>query len=113
VFCWKVAESFEWKQIEAISLVLSNHYKLLEFLFETDRPSLRSSPEQLLEWSEGFSSGEQTLIRVALDIWSSSGNARICELLKTLDQDNFDNVLSGLQYLGGKQSDGGTSNFAN
>ena len=34
MFSWKVTEYYEWKQIEAISLILSNHYKLLEFLFE-------------------------------------------------------------------------------
>jgi hypothetical protein len=113
MFCWKTAESYEWKQIEAISIVLSNHYKLLEFLFEKERPNLRNSPEQLLEWSLGFSSGEQVLVRVALDIWSNSGSARVSDLLISLDQSNFENVLLGLQYLGGSESCGGTSSFAN
>ena len=113
MFCWKSAQDYEWRQIEAISLVLSKHYKLLEFLFEKQRPRLRRSPEDLLEESLCFSSGERTLIRVALDFWSGSGNAKIWELFETLDQGNFENVLVGLQYLGVKSHGGGDQPFAN
>ena len=113
MFCWKTAEDFEWKQIEAISLALSKHSKLLEFLFEKDRPCLKRTPEELLEDASCFSSGEQILVRVALDFWSSSGGTKMLELMDTLDQGNFENVLLGLQYLGSKQSGGGIQPFAN
>ena len=53
----------------AISLLLANDPKLLEFLFSANRPRLNSSPKKLLEDALGFSCGQQLLLRLALDIW--------------------------------------------
>jgi len=47
----------------------------------------------------GLSDGEKVLIRIALDIWSGSGDAKVWELIETLDDYNFSNVLKGLAVL--------------
>lgn len=84
---------------EAISLVLLNHPNILEFLFDPIRAKLRKSPDELLQLSKSFSSGERILVRVALDIWNGSGNATVWQILESLDDHNLANVLNGLSFL--------------
>jgi hypothetical protein len=108
MFKWETMSDYETRQMDAISLILSNHVKLLEFLFKQEKAELRYSPEKLIKLSGAFSSGEKVLVRVALDFWSGSGNARVWELMEKLDPRSFENVLLGLQYLGGNARCAGT-----
>lgn len=84
---------------EAIRIIFTKHSNLLNFLFDPIKPELRVSPECLLNQSKGYSSGEKILIKTALDVWNESGDTRISELLNTLDDDNFSNVLLALSKL--------------
>jgi len=97
---WTPSSHSETRLIEAVSIALSKHDDLMEFLFDPSRPQLRATPDQLVRESSGFSSGERLLIRIALDLWNASGEVKIGDLLKVLDQENFENVLVALQYLG-------------
>jgi hypothetical protein len=83
------------RRFNAIHQFLKPHPKLVDFLFRSDKPELHSSPDVLRKAAKGFSTGERILIRVALDIWSDSGDAKISDL-DHLDPDSFKNVLLGL-----------------
>ena len=96
---WQNAGSHELHLQVVLNLIFRKHSKLLEFLFEINKPRLCAEPRILLAESGGFSSGEQLLIRIALDIWDGSGNARISDIIKSLDDENFRNVLASIWNL--------------
>ena len=73
--------------------------------FDPDRPKVRQAPQELLANCRGYSSGEFVLIRIALDIWCGSGEAKLNQILATLDLDNLSNVLEALKILAFKTSD--------
>ncbi|MCX6127490.1 MAG: hypothetical protein NTX25_00310 [Proteobacteria bacterium] len=83
----------------AISLLLANDLQLLEFLFSSDRPILNSAPKKLLDDAEGFSWGRQLLVRLALDIWSDAGGARLADVVWALDDVRFEGFLLALESL--------------
>lgn len=89
----------EIKQYKIISMLFEKHPKLLEFFFDKNEPKLNWPPDEMLDHSSVFSSGEYILIKVALDIWSGSGNALLWEILDTLDRDNFIKVIQGIINL--------------
>ena len=93
---WREATVSERVQYELISLIFSKHPKLLEFFFEKHRPRMSYSPVEMLKEIGVFSTGEELLIRVAMDIWSGSGNTKLWRLIEQLDHDNFSNVLKAL-----------------
>jgi hypothetical protein len=92
----------EQKLFMAIHAFLKNYPKLLEFVFDPQKPRLRRDPEELLREGRGLSSGEYLLIKIALDLWNASGNTRIHELIETLDPGNFERVMKSLMSLGPK-----------
>lgn len=96
---WENARNSELRQFQAIVRVFSQHPYLLNGFFETKRARLTRTPEKILRFAKGFSDGELVLIRVALDIWSGSGNAKVWQLLEILDGDNFRNVMLGLLMI--------------
>lgn len=98
---WRHASSSDRRLYSAVSAIFLKHPHLLRFLFDDHEPRLRMIPEEMLREIRGFSSGEQILVRVAMDIWSGSGNAKIWQIVETLDPDNFANVLEGLRILRG------------
>lgn len=93
---WREATRAERRLYILISAIFRNHPKLLEFFFERDRAKISFDPETMLREAGCFSSGEQVLIRVALDMWSGSGNATVWQLLEILDYESFSNVLKAL-----------------
>ena len=95
---WQNASSSELVFGQAVARVFRNHPNLLDFLFEPERPRLRCAPEDMLRQIRGLSSSEQILIRIALDIWSGSGNAKLWQIMETLDDGNFANVLDALAF---------------
>ena len=98
---WQKATKSDRHMYQAIGLVFRNHPELLEFFFEAREPRVRFVSEEMLREAAGFSSGERILIRVALDMWSGSGNAKIWQMLETLDHNNFHNCLKALGFLRG------------
>lgn len=76
-----------------------NHQYLLRGFFEERQPRISLAPEEMIQQSAGFSDGEIVLIKIALDIWSGSGNACVWELLEVLDKGNFLNVLKGMLMI--------------
>jgi hypothetical protein len=99
---WPGATESDGRLLSIIGHLCSRHLYLLDFLFDPDEPKLRRSACELLEEAAVMSSGEDLLVRVALDLWSGSGNAHVWELFEILDEGNFINVLRALMELGPK-----------
>lgn len=93
---WRDATVGERRQYQLISLIFSKYPKLLEFFFEKHEARIRFESKEMLKEAGCFSSGEQILIRVALDLWSGSGNALVWQMVEVLDHENFSNVLKAL-----------------
>ncbi len=83
----------------AISLLLSNDNKLLGLLFHENHEGLRAEPEEIIEFARGYSTGQQLLVRIALDIWSGGGKANLWDILTTLDLVRFEAFMLALESL--------------
>lgn len=92
-------ESAERRMIGAIQVVFKNHQNLSRFFFEDSMKKIRFRPDEMRFRARDLSSGEQVLIRIGLDIWSASGDAKIWEVLEILDKQNFLTVLRGLLMI--------------
>lgn len=80
-----------------ISRLFGFDQRMTAFFFDPiDSDQLRERPEQILYDSWEFGSEKQILIRAALDIWSSSGNLFLWELLDGLSQESTEKVISAL-----------------
>jgi ABC-type uncharacterized transport system ATPase subunit len=51
----------------------------------------------LLAAAQTMSSGEQLLIRIAHDLWTSKGDVGLCEITRGLDSRTFERVLEALR----------------
>mgnify|MGYP003393781428 CR=1 FL=1 len=96
---WKNACASDLKTYEGICRVFSNHEYLLDGFFEKAQARLSSTPELMIERTASYSHGEVVLIKVALDIWSGSGNVFVWQILETLDRETFANVIDGLVFV--------------
>lgn len=96
---WVRARDSEKRYYDAIARVFGCHPYLLKGFFEEDKARLSQEPEKILQRSEGFADSEIVLIKVALDIWSGSGNAPVWQVLEVLDGDNFRNVIHALMMV--------------
>ena len=96
---WQGCGRHERRIQEVMNLIFRKHPGLLGFLFEEGRARLRREAELLLIDAGVFSSGEQILVRMALDLWNGSGNVRLWDIVERLDETNYHNVLAGLRHL--------------
>ena len=96
---WQSANQHERLQWDVISRVFRNDQYLMGFFFDPNKPRARLAPVELLREARDLSSGEELLVKVALDIWSGAGNAKIWQLIERLDESNFCAVLEALAYL--------------
>jgi hypothetical protein len=103
---WREPGRHQNRMMETLNIIFAQHGELLEFLFEKDCPRLRQEPEVLLERSWGYSSGQQILIRTALDLWSGGGDVKIWQVIEGLDDSTYENVLLGLLHLRRIDDDG-------
>jgi hypothetical protein len=83
----------------AISLLLANDPKLLDFLFNDERSGLALPAEELKELSGTLSGGEQILVRTALDLWDESGGVQICDIIYRLDRIRLHGFLLAIEAL--------------
>ena len=96
---WKNACPSDKKTLEILLILFRKHPDLLYFLFVLDRPQLRLPSIVLKENSGVFSSGEELLVRLGLDIWDGSGQVLFKEIYQIPDPGNFNNILETLCYL--------------
>lgn len=93
---WQTASLGDLKLKEIIFRLLAFDKRLLEFIFDPDKPRLRQRAGILKEDVWGFSHGEQIMIRTALELWSGSGHVFLWELIETLDDSNLKRVIEAL-----------------
>jgi hypothetical protein len=97
---WQDASSRDQFQFEAIRTICAKHPNLLIFLFNSNKPEFRVPPDQLVYEARGFSSGQNVLIKLAVDIWSGcTVYSEINEILYSLDPDSFSNVILAMVKL--------------
>lgn len=100
---WQGASEHEVYLFETISQFLLHRSDLIDFLFHSNQPRLRGSPEILLDQSLGLCSSDQFLVRLAVHLWSGGGEISLSDLFK-IDAETFLKVLGCLEALGPKQN---------
>ena len=96
---WSTADSEDKMLLKILSFLYGNNEKLLHVILNPDTPKLIAPSDIIKKRCRGFSSSEQLLIRVGLDIWDGSGGIHFNELYENLDSGNFQKVLLVLNYL--------------
>jgi len=79
---WKNASVNQILLYQCISLLLGYDKRLLEFVFDSEKPKIRKRAGILREDAYCFTDEEQLLIRAALDFWSGSGHLALWEMLE-------------------------------
>ena len=83
----------------AISVLMANDPDLIDFVLNSERTCLVSSSESILIEAGVLSTGEQVLVRTALDIWDSSGYVSFTDIVYSLDACRLEAVLLAIQVL--------------
>jgi hypothetical protein len=103
---WPSPGRHERRMQGVLNLIFQKHPFLLAFLFERDLARLRKEGDLLISEASAFSSGEQILVRLGLDLWDGSGGVRLLDIIERLDIQNYHNVLLGLRHLREIEPDG-------
>ncbi len=90
---WDVVDRDTYNRRLIIEELFRADDRLLEFVFNPVKAELRTSAQNLIKEGRSLSSGEQLLIRVALDIWSGEGHATVGDLLTVIDYSRFEDVI--------------------
>ena len=77
---WKNASQGDLRLFNKISVLLSSHPQLINFLFDKKEARLSASPDVLLNQAQGLSSGEQVLLKLSIDLWCGQGGCLVSEL---------------------------------
>jgi len=93
---WDVVNRDVYNRFLIIMEMLEGDGGLLEYLFDPDEAELRCNPSEIIKNSRGYSSGQRVMIRVALDIWSGSGDTKLFDVIEGLDEDRFRKIVRGL-----------------
>lgn len=98
---WKNASESDELLLATIAKLFRNDQNLLSFFFHFSQAKLSTSSEEIKKMAMGFGSGQDLLVRIALDIWSEEGGIYFNEIYQKLDNQRFDEVLKILQILRG------------
>jgi len=96
---WKEPSNDDLKRLKAISILLGDDERFIRFLFHPRKSRLASSPETLKNEMKCFSSGEQTLLLIAMDIWGTYGGIHFDDLYTNLDPNAFKNCINSLAFI--------------
>ncbi|MCB9085777.1 MAG: hypothetical protein H6624_15625 [Bdellovibrionaceae bacterium] len=99
---WKVCSAGDKRRLLAIKALLASFPGFLLFLFNKEKPELRADAKSLKKFAQSFSSGEQVLINIAIDIWNGEGGIHFNDIYEILDTKNFIAVLKSLDILRGE-----------
>ena len=88
----------------SISLLLSNDPDLLDFLFTPCRTRLNWETPAEAAFATGMMDRERSvLVRIALDIWNSTGFSRLPEVYQQLNEVRFEAFTLALESLWGRR----------
>jgi hypothetical protein len=93
---WKNASVNQILLYQCISLLLGYDKRLLEFVFDPEKPRIRKRAGILRDDAVFFSDEEQLLIRAALDFWSGSGHLALWEMLESWDCKTWNRFIRAL-----------------
>jgi hypothetical protein len=84
----------------AISLLLGYEPYLLDFLFVPARTRLKAGPRTMKREAAILGPQRHLLVKIALDIWSSTGGTRLSDTCRILAPHHYDCFLTAMEYLG-------------
>ncbi len=96
---YELLDSTDLKLIKSIKILLSDHPKLFNFMFDQKAARLKAPSDRILDEAQHLSSGEYLLVQVALDLWDGSGHALFKDLRSILSHSNRKNLLESIKYL--------------
>jgi len=96
---WKHACKSDLERLTAIEILFGRNRKLVDFLFHPVEAKLSASAESLKRKMNCFSSGEQILLLIAMDIWGTYGGIHFDDLYSRLDPQSFTNCIKALAYI--------------
>jgi hypothetical protein len=99
MFYWKNATRDDQLRLKAISILLGEDERLIRFLFHPTKPRLATSSTSIKQKIKSFSKGEQTLLRIALDIWGTYGGIHFDDLYTNLSPTSFMNCINALAFI--------------
>lgn len=99
---WEHPNVTDFVLLQAMRRLFARRPDLLTFVFHMKEPRLRRSPQILMKEARALSSGENVLVRVALNLWNQSGSVGLHEIVERLDETNFENTIAAMRILGPK-----------
>jgi hypothetical protein len=102
----KKNSDLQWVNLFAsIHMLFRSDEQLLFFMFHHQKHELRLTPYALLQEASELDASDKILIQVALDFWSDSGGARLPEIIKNLEHENFIAFVRALLRIRGIDND--------
>jgi hypothetical protein len=89
----------------SIHTLFRSDEQLLFFMFHHQKHELRLTPDALLLEANELNASDKILIQVALDFWRDSGGARLPEIIKNLEHENFIAFVRALLRIRGIDND--------
>jgi hypothetical protein len=84
-------------RLSVIRIILKDDADLMRFIFSHKNAELRADPKIMInEAGEELSRSEQILIRIAMDIWNGSGEARLPDILEILTANEILGFIHGI-----------------
>ena len=97
---WKDASIDDLMRLRAIQIIFGDECDFTDFLFHPTKSRLADSPDNLKAAMKCFSSGEQVLILIAMDIWGSyGGGLHFDDLYQKLSLRALNRCLKAINYL--------------
>ena len=87
---WKSSSDGDLELLEVISILVQKNSWILTYSFQRDRSGLNQVSRSLREIAGSFSSGEQILIRLSLNIWDEdSGEVSFLGPIRIMGSQNY------------------------
>jgi len=96
---WKNASKSDEFLLSEIKKLFKTKQHFVSFMFHPSQAKLAFASEEIIEMAMCLGSGNDLLVRIALDIWSGEGGINFNELYQKLDTRNFDEVINILKTL--------------
>lgn len=96
---WKNPSQDDLIRLRAIQIMFGDEFDFTEFLFHPKQPRLSDSSKNLKEAMRSFSSGEQVLILIAMDIWASEGGIHFDDLYRKMSSRSLNHCLKAINYI--------------
>ena len=83
----------------AISILLANDPKLIDFVLNPSRNRLTASPQKLRRRIRSFSNDQKILVQIALDLWDGCGGVKLAHVVYALDHSRLECFIMAIEVL--------------